>query len=210
MSRRQSKDVFEFYRTPAWAVLRLLEALPASILLAPRYLDPCCGDGAVHDAVELVSPGREWVQLDVRYTSVCDGRVDYLQVRPEEARFDVGIFNPPFSLALEFVKQALHHCQVVLMLQRCNWLASASRSEWLQRYTPAEYVLPNRPDFTGGGGASDDYAWFAWGLGHSNVRILNETKSEIRKSQKPVRIIPSTSARTMVGLQSAKRRKVIV
>ena len=78
-------------------------------------------------------------------------------------RAALSVFNPPFSLALQFVLASMERADQVLMLQRLNWFGTKQRSVWLARHCPDVYVLPDRPSFTSDGGTdSAEYAWFHW------------------------------------------------
>lgn len=200
MARRQSKDPYEVYETPAWAVHRLFDEGPVYDPYSGRWLDPACGNGAIARAVEgmPMPSSREWTQVDVRGGTVCDARADYLSMDTRTAYFDVCIMNPPFSAALNFAQRATSHCSVVLMLQRLNWLASAERCGWLRFSRPAIYVLSDRPGFTPSGSDQHDYAWFAWGVGHNRVTVLNQTPLSVRQAQRPKRLGANVPARAVV------------
>ena len=170
----------EFYPTPRWAIERMAEAVPL-----PRgrasFLDPCVGAGAIPAALD----GRRWTTVDVRDTGHAEVVTNYLGWSPRR-RFDCAVMNPPFSKALHFVDHAKKHCSLVIMLQRLNWLASEERATWLRANRPdAIYVLPNRIDFTGGGGGSDEHCWYVWGWGGGGIHVLNSTPLSIRSAQKP-------------------------
>jgi hypothetical protein len=54
---------------------------------------------------------------------------------------------------------------------------------------PDIYVLPNRPDFSGGGGDSCEYAWFVWSpFARGSVSVLPTTPKSVRMAQKPSRM----------------------
>lgn len=169
----------EFYATPAWCVRRLLDAAWPG---GRWWLDPCAGDGAIPEA--LADGAVEWTLIDIRDTGIEGLEVcDYLRKAPPRSPWDACIMNPPFSKALAFAQKAAREADRVCMLQRLCWLASADRAEWLRRHTPAVYVLPNRPSFTGDGKTDgQDYAWFLWGCGDPIVRILADTSAAERKA----------------------------
>ncbi len=171
-------DEAEFYATPAWCVHRLREV----VYLGAKRIDPCVGEGAIPDAV-----GGDWHVCDIRRTDYLMAHqdrgmvADYL--RTNVGQFHLCVMNPPFSKAMEFAQKALSHCAVVCMLQRLCWLASGERADWLRKYPPGVYVLPNRPSFTGDGRTDgQDYAWFVWGDGDPLVRILASTPAAVRKA----------------------------
>jgi hypothetical protein len=74
----------------------------------------------------------------------------------------VMLFNPPFSLALDFVVAGFDRADWLVMLQRTNWLAPA-RAAWLRQHMPDVYQLAKRPSFTPDGKTdSAEYSWFVW------------------------------------------------
>lgn len=174
----------EFFPTPVWAIERMAEAvvLPGRPGMPARCLDPCVGLGVIPRV--LASPYRHWTRVDIRDTGYADHVGSYLEA--ELRRFDLAVFNPPFSKALRFVDRAIKHCDVVIMLQKLNWLASEERAQWMRKHTPnALYVLPNRPDFDGRGGDACDYCWYVWGGQYHGIHILQCTSKETRLAQKP-------------------------
>jgi predicted RNA methylase len=179
----------EFYPTPSWAVQRMLEVV--TLPWHGTWLDPCCGDGAIQEAVaDTCEPQPEWYCMDVRateYTASAQVNVtvdNYLQSDIVLAGFDACVMNPPFSLATAFASRAMGHCRVVVMLQRLNWLATEERATWMRTHTPSVYVLPNRCSFTGNNKTdSQEYAWFVWGnqdRHNPRISILGSTSREER------------------------------
>lgn len=101
--------------------------------------------------------------------------IEHRELRAECMRNQtVVVMNPPFKLAMPFVQRACQEYSRVVALLRLNWLASIGRADWLREHTPAVYVLPRRPSFTGDGRAdATDYAWMVWGFGPPTINILN-------------------------------------
>lgn len=177
------------YYTPRWSTLRAMDLVGPLLPPLARLLEPAVGAGDIVGAVDewLAAhdcPAGSWatVDLDAAYRPTFVG--DYVRgAMPPElrgARFDACIGNPPFSDADAFVREALRQCDRVLLLLRLNWLSGGLRSRWLREHTPdTVLVLPNRPDFTGGGGDATDYAWMGWGFG-LGLRILDTTPPSVR------------------------------
>jgi hypothetical protein len=120
--------------------------------------------------------------------------------------FDLIITNPPFSLAREFVTDALSILRpggAVAMLLRLPWLAGQERADWLAENTPSIYVLSRRPSFyvgapptpqprlfgadeaediDGSGSDNTDYAWLVWRPGTPpTAAILKCEKADRRR-----------------------------
>src|SRR5215212_6850017 len=101
----------DLYETPAAAVRALLSAHR----FAGPIWEPACGRGAI--VRELTAAGYDVVASDLHNYRVPRQHVcDFLNKRvpPDGAR--TIITNPPFSLADEFVRQAVKLCPNVVML----------------------------------------------------------------------------------------------
>jgi len=167
------------YFTPAWCTRAILLHLPAAV----RVLDPACGDGAIID--ELAGRFQHVSGIEINYERAERASLKGHHVTVDDAlasewwtpRPDLVVMNPPFKLAMEFVKRAVSEVApmgTVAALLRLSWLSSQKRAAWLRAYTPSVYVLPRRPSFTGKGTDAADYGWFLWSpLTSPTVRILD-------------------------------------
>ena len=178
-----STDDAEFFPTPGWCVRRLLEAVDLSPWL--DWIDPCVGDGAIVRAVNQAIGSRSWFYCDIRKTTFNDDNLprDYLRWQPGKV-WDIAMFNPPFSKALDFVKHAHGHSRIVAMLHRQSWVGSAGRvdPEWMNGHGFSEHILPNRASFTGDGKVDNqEYQWHIWPP-QPGPRILGQTSLEERKA----------------------------
>lgn len=164
----------DFYPTPPWCVNRLLDVVH---LPEGRWLEPSIGDGALVRAVEAhpryAGKRRVWTGVDLDTHGLAgtheEDRVfeeDYLKriwLGDEDSRYDVGITNPPFSLAEEFVTKMLEECENVVVLVRETFIGSEGRDAWL-RSLPRPWIgkLPQR--FNGAGGGDTAFCqWLGWG-----------------------------------------------
>lgn len=194
----------DYYPTPSWCVDRLLDYLPMpkGYPMAPsgKWLEPGAGDGNIIKAVNArMSPAPTWtaVELQQSFKSDLEGLAEdvrienYLESNIEPREHNVIITNPPFSLALEFIKKSIElRPEYVCMLLRLNFMGSSERSSYLRRFAPDVYVIPNRPSFNGKGNDSIEYAWFVWerqkgygGYGTGMIRILGDTPKHLRKKK---------------------------
>lgn len=170
-NRGTVRNEADFYETPSWCVRRLLERL---WLPGGSWFEPAAGHGAIIRAVNAVHEEKvEWCACELRpeawarLREVVDGPdlfvgIDFLNGDFAGTDFAVVATNPPYSLAMEFVENALPLAPYVVMLLRLNFLGSAKRSAFFRGEMPDVYVLPNRPSFTGGGTDATEYAWFVW------------------------------------------------
>lgn len=165
---------FEFYPTPSEAIISLVES-PLVALPGGHWIDPCAGSGRIPSVINASRDDVKWtmVEIDERHRPVlrstfrdCDSMLafgDFVTMNwPYGKRADVLVMNPPFSHALAFVMAGFDRADIVVMLQRTNWLAPA-RASWLRRHMPNVYQLPKRPSFTGDGKTdAAEYSWFVW------------------------------------------------
>lgn len=202
--RGATRKEADFYATPPWTVHRFLEAVN---LPGGRWLEPCAGDGELIRAVNAKRSDVVWSIGELRsemgpHLAPLVGESlfigDFLALDgfawgPE--LFDVVLTNPPFGLALPFVKKCMELSKRTIMLLRLNFWGSEERREFLNAYPPDTYVLPNRPVFSVNkkgkvGTDSPEYAWFVWhsideyrqNPGRSGrIQVLGSTSKEERK-----------------------------
>lgn len=184
---RKGKQVEEneFYPTDPKVVLSLLESdlvdLPGGV-----WIEPCAGTGKIVSTVNRYrSDIDSWVICELN-----QGFDPYLQkvIRPTGDiilpygdfvhrewpllyKSDVLIMNPPFSLTMQFVQEAMKRAEWVVCLQRQAWFGSVDRSPWLREHCPDDFQLPFRPSFRPDGKKDNcDYCWYVWPPGSGNGR----------------------------------------
>ena len=205
----------DYYPTPGWTVDRLMEelypapdGLPGQTVLPyrARWVEPCAGDGALiravngwtsqclHQRFDIgwwandIDPNR---MADLAGLALWPGNRrprcgDALEWKPAQ-RFDVAFMNPPFVLAMEFVRWGMLHANTTIALLRLGFLASSKRCAFMRANAPDVYVLPNRPSFTGGGKTdATDYGWCVWrsskmSRSEGMIRVLADTPRTDRK-----------------------------
>lgn len=164
----------EFYPTPRDAILALLETdlvqLPGG-----NWIEPCAGTGRIISTVNEYRSDVRWhaFEIDPRLGSVLTTAIrpgldvlapfgDFVHRSWPYPPAAAMVFNPPFSLAMDFVLAGFERARWVAMLQRSNWFAPA-RSNWLREHCPDVYPLAKRPSFTPDGKTdSTEYSWFVW------------------------------------------------
>lgn len=168
----------DYYVTPDWIIDELFEAIPELFeeMDGRIALDPCAGGGIVNGTQAFGMPYPEALKrqgwksihtMDIRDDSLAEIKHDFLQW-DTKIDFDLIITNPPFAIAEEITRKALSLADPesgkVIMLQRLNWLGSASRDDFFTEYPPSLIVMhAKRPSF--GGTTSTDsieYAHFIW------------------------------------------------
>lgn len=187
-NRGAERRVADFYPTAAWCVHRLLEAWQPQ---GELWCDPCAGEGAIVRAVRSLELPVSWIVGDIRPDVASILRElqpaglfiwDYLK---HSVQADVILTNFPFSLAQEFLTKALKDAPTVAALLSLNFLGSAERAAWWHELPPVQlYILPDRPSFSGDGGAdSVTYAWYVWqrGIDAGPPVVLATTPQAIRK-----------------------------
>lgn len=172
-ARRQSADPLEFYPTPSETTKAILRRVVAPVALRTerlRVLDPCCGEGAILDAVrdtfDCVS--CTGIELDEARAAKA-GATHANALEAEWPASDAIVVNPPFSLAMPFVVRAIEDdtAAVRCFLLRLAFLEGQCRAAFHKQYPSDIFVLPKRPSFSADGRSdSSAYAWFVWGLGY--------------------------------------------
>jgi len=168
----------DFYATPATAIAPILKVLAPCIEIAQGIVEPCAGDGAILRAIEPMVGAQSFVHaieidrtrfeklafcLNHKQKSHCE---DFLAMAPDrfEPNIDLVITNPPYGLAIEFIKKSIEIAPagLIVFLLRLNFLEGLARAPFLREHAPDVYVLPRRPSFTGKGTDATAYAWFVW------------------------------------------------
>jgi hypothetical protein len=170
-TRPRASRGLDFYRTPAWTVHAIAPHLPRV-----AALDPCCGDGAILDALRECGwpDGRLYgYELD-RERAKAASRKGHAVARVDALAdvwdsYPLTVINPPFSSAKDFVSKALAETApvrgTVAALLRLAFLEGKARAEFHRDHPSDVYVLSKRPSFVGGKTDSCAYAWFLWAPG---------------------------------------------
>jgi hypothetical protein len=162
----------DHYITPAWVT----RALVPHLSMYDSALDPCAGEGAILDELSdhYGSPRYHGIELDAGRACACtssgfscsqgDALICDWMVPHNGKPYDLIVMNPPYSLALEFIKKALaSHPKEIAVLLRLNFLASKKRAAFWKTHPNCDVlVLPKRPSFTGKGTDATEYAWFVF------------------------------------------------
>lgn len=168
----------DYYVTPDWIIDELFDAIPELFeeMEGRIALDPCAGGGIVNGTQAFGMPYPEALKrqgwktihtMDIRDDSPAEIKHDFLQW-DTKIDYDLIITNPPFAIAEGITRKALSLADPergkVIMLQRLNWLGSASRDDFFTQYPPSLIVMhAKRPSF--GGTTSTDsveYAHMIW------------------------------------------------
>ena len=168
----------DYYVTPDWIIDELFDHIPELFeeMEGRIALDPCAGGGIVNGSQAFGMQYPEALKrqgwntihtMDIREDSLAEIKHDFLQW-DTSIDYDLIITNPPFAIAEEITRKALSlvdpESGKVIMLQRANWLGSASRDDFFTEYPPSLIVFhAKRPSF-GGTSSTDsiEYAHFIW------------------------------------------------
>ena len=163
--RGATRATNDFYCTPEWCVTALYETIQG-----PKpTLDPCAGNGGLVEPVNALYPRTQ----PCRGFEIQPELVETAQMRGLPVTLSDGlavswigehiVLNPPYSEAEKWIEKAVAEAHSTVALLRLGFLASKRRNEWMKKHPPyALVILSRRPDFTGRGGDSADYAWFCW------------------------------------------------
>ena len=142
-------------------MVEAVEAFPEGLPLDRTVLD-----GEQRANAEWVSRGADRYEARLRAAGAVSVTVaDFLTL---DRQVDIVVSNPPFALAMDFLRHTVEDIDPPLaaFLLRLNFLGSAKRADWLEQHPPrAIRVLTKRPNFTGQGTDSIEYAWMLWGRG---------------------------------------------
>jgi hypothetical protein len=175
--RRATRREMDHYVTPAWCVDAIAPHLPTG----PAF-DPSAGEGAILDALHAHSgldrgafgglelhPDRARKAYVRGYSVVQRDALDGARWQFTTSFAPLVVMNPPFSLAQEFVVEALRQTALrrgtVAALLRLAFLEGRKRAAFHAANPSDVYVLSRRPSFTGKGTDATAYAWFVWGPG---------------------------------------------
>lgn len=149
---RQEND---YYPTPITCVDPLLVLIDWKKV--QTFLEPCRGVArSIYDRIPLAEEQKQWAELS-------EG-VDYLAT--EFQPVDLEVTNPPFSIALEFLKKSLTESRCVCYLLRLSFLGSQERAIFWKENRPTHlFILSKRPSFTGNGTDNSEYMWVCWDHG---------------------------------------------
>lgn len=178
-NKRRKSD---FYPTPlplAQAAMSLLPVLPDR----PRVLDPGAGEGIWGKALLAEYPDARITGVDIDPHPVPAGyahwiRNDYTLMPYFFGNQDLVIGNPPFSLAEQFVHQALRHTRndgYVFFILRLTFLETPSRYTLFRAHPPRKvWVMPSRVSFMGNKHTDfTTHAFFLWEKGYTGETRLD-------------------------------------
>lgn len=153
------------------------------VIKAPVIFDlpptPMSYPSAIRTALGVDAGRAKIVTMDIRENSPAEFHRDYLNDPcPTDGPPDIIISNPPFNLALDFIRHSLAMVKdggFVVMLLRLNFFGSASRNAFFKEYMPrAAYVHHARMGFTPDGKTdSIEYMHAVWRKGPNRSRICN-------------------------------------
>jgi hypothetical protein len=179
-SRHEPPDSLEFFPTPPWATRALCElVLGAERLAGASFWDPCAGEGHMCEVLAEYLTGARFASDIFDYGrgySVGSFVGSFIGTDQGRAKWpgpggpDWIIFNPPFSLACEFVLRALREAQVgVAAFQRSNWAETPGRyRELFGEHPPTTEALfvercpLHKGQWKPKGSTATSYSWFVW------------------------------------------------
>lgn len=174
-NRGAKRREFDYYATPEWCTDLLIDHLraegPGLGCVVSRVFDPFAGDGAILRAAKRRGCEVAGQELDPERAAlagvpVVDSIGGKWQLPHTSDPNWIGewvITNPPFGRFEDAITVCRAHSEQVAMLLRLNCLAGQKRNQFWQTNKPDRLcVLSKRPDFTGEGGDSCEYAWFIW------------------------------------------------
>ena len=164
---KREKD--DFFPTPRRAV----ESLLAAEQFSGPVWEPACGDGAI--SIPFAQAGYDVVSSDLVDRAFGETGIDFLM--EWQSRAPNIVTNPPFKLAVPFVRKALELSSAkVAMLLKIAFLEGQERAGLFRESPLARvHVFSQRLAFVPGGtidgrkldgGGMMAFAWFVWEHGY--------------------------------------------
>lgn len=180
LKRVADLDGPDFYPTPEWATLALLENEP----FGADIWECACGDGAMSKVIQEFYP--ECVSSDLHDRGFGESNVDFLA---SDCRHDYIVTNPPFHSAEDFVHKAMVSAEKKFaLLLRLAFLEGGGRQERIFRsYPPSSvWIFSERITFyprgvERKGSGTTAYAWFVWDKGELGSTQLKWLPTGIKK-----------------------------
>lgn len=168
----------EFWETPPWAA----EAILRAELLTNAVWDPCAGAGIVSESARRAGYGvystdlYDWGYAGLDQSMTGMSFMHFLDPPAALQRGQFTVFcNPPFSLAVQFVRHALQlGARKIVCFERFAWWESNDRRDFWAAHPPQRvYVCGDRANCWLGsippeertGGSPTAHAWFVWEAG---------------------------------------------
>lgn len=161
---RKLNDGIDFYQTPAFATLKLLEKETFN----GSIIEPCSGQGAISKVLE--GEGYSVKSCDIRNDEHVYGEKGIDIFSLNEGSFNNVITNPPYFIGKEVVEKSLEIAtDKVCMLLKLTFLESAKRYSFFKSSPLARvHVFSNRVTMFPFGteepknGGTITFAWFVW------------------------------------------------
>ena len=169
-----SRDNLDRYYTPDALADRLVGRI-ADRLGDGMILEPSCGGGAFLRA--LLARDLPVSSMDLDPKSVAGEVADFLTAKLPTNYYSAIIGNPPYSLAVEFVRKSFELVEersahsdggIVAFLLRLGFLSSKGRAALFREHPPSDvFILSERPSFTADGRTDRyDYCFVVWTKGN--------------------------------------------
>lgn len=171
----RTRDPLERYDTPHKTTRTFLDAWGLPFGGAVHIVEPAAGEGKMLDVIGKRWPSAQITAWDIQPRHADVVELNFLTADLQEGWARLVITNPPFTTAMEFLKQSLHITQrggYVVLFLRLAFFETRKRNAWLRAHMPERiYVCPQRPRFTGPNTNGKDtdrwaYGWFVWRKGH--------------------------------------------
>ncbi|WP_152463072.1 hypothetical protein [Roseivivax sp. THAF30] len=183
MKRRADLEGPDFYPTPEWATLAILE----NEKFGPDVWESACGDGAMSKVIKEFYTGVHSSDLFDR--GFGEAGVDFTETR---RRHDYVITNPPFHSAEDFVQAGIKSAKKKFaLLLRLAFLEGGRRQESIFNKTPparvwvfSERITFYPRDAQRKGSGTTAYAWFVWDNDAFGTTQLKWLPTGIKKRRK--------------------------
>ena len=158
----EKRSPSDFYPTPPACTEALMRDF-ASIFGGKVLWEPACGNGAM--SVILAKKARVVISSDLYDRGYGIKGVDFL-TRRMPTKVEGIVTNPPFALAVDFIRKArTHNVPFAFLLKSTFWNAKKRHDLFVETGPLAVAPLLWRPSFAPSRGKSPtlDFCWTVWG-----------------------------------------------
>ena len=137
-----SRSPLDFYATPP----HYIAALFGEVNLWGKVIEPCCGDGAIVEALRTRTAIRKVVANDI--DTGYDADLHFDARLPWPGHYDWAVTNPPFCDELPILEQAFDAADNVAFLARLSFLEPTEDREYLlESRRPTQIIVLPRYSF---------------------------------------------------------------
>lgn len=177
----KNREIFDYYATDPIAVDKFLKTINKENIRIGKNIWECA-TGENHIKNVLIKYGYNVIGTDIVDRGKIDKQLDFLSLKENPYPNRTILTNPPYKLALEFLKKAYELQQngdLIILMLKIQFLEGKSRYNFYKNNNP-KYVLihssrvncANNGDFETYKSSAMCYTWFIFEKGYKGDTIL--------------------------------------